>query len=391
MDSAGPPKRRRLYYIDNLRTLLITLVLLWHMAVTYGAPGFWPYQESQADDLTALVYTLFSAVNGPYVMAFFFMIAGYFTPGSYARKGPVPYFRIRLVRLGLPLLFYILVFDPLIYHGISVLVYGYRGSFWEQLGRLFGQYRGLGVGPLWFVEALLIFTILYGLWRLVADRWLPSASASSHPLRDSRIPGNLAIAMFALVVGVITFIARIWLPLSWIFVPLGLPIPFFPQYVAYFLVGLFAYRGNWLQGLPEATGKLWLAVAALFIVVLFPIIFVLGGALEGNTEPFAGGLHWQSFAYAVWEQFVGVGMVLGLLVWFRKRFDHQGTFAKAMSDSSFAVYLIHAPILVFLALALRGISLHPLLKFALVSPVAVALCFVIAHYLRKLPLVRSIL
>jgi hypothetical protein len=48
-------------------------------------------------------------------------------------------------------------------------------------------------------------------------------------------------------------------------------------------------------------------------------------------------------------------------------------------------------VLVLLALALRPIRLHPLLKWALVSPVAVALCFAIAHYLRKLPLIRSVL
>jgi glucan biosynthesis protein C len=55
------------------------------------------------------------------------------------------------------------------------------------------------------------------------------------------------------------------------------------------------------------------------------------------------------------------------------------------------VYFIHAPVLVFLALALRNVSLHPLIKWALVTPVAVSLCFVIAHFFRRLPLVRRIL
>lgn len=64
-------KRPRLLYVDNLRTLLIIMVILWHMAVTYGAPGFWPYQESQPDESTALVFTLFSVINGPYVLGFF--------------------------------------------------------------------------------------------------------------------------------------------------------------------------------------------------------------------------------------------------------------------------------------------------------------------------------
>ena len=62
-----------------------------------------------------------------------------------------------------------------------------------------------------------------------------------------------------------------------------------------------------------------------------------------------------------------------------------------MSDSVFAVYFIHAPVLVFLALALQGVRLYALLKFALVAPVAVALCFVLAYLLRQLPGVRRIL
>ena len=378
-------KRPRLFFIDNLRTLLIILVVLWHTAVTYGAPGFWPYQESRPDDLTALVYTLFGVVNMAYVMGFFFTITGYFSPGSHDRKGLGPFLKERLLRLGIPLLFYILVFDPLILYGISVRVYGYQGSFWAYLGRHFRDYHGLGVGPLWFVEALLIFIIIYGLWRLLTK---PMAAPSQ---RDGKPPSNLAIAMFALVLGVVTFIVRIWLPIGSILELLGLPLFFFPQYIGLFVVGIIAYRRNWFLGIPDAMGKLGLGIAIFFIVVLLPIVFVLGGALEGNTEPYAGGVHWQSFAYAVWEQFVGVGMILALLVWFRRRFNHQGPLAKAMSDSTYTVYFIHAPVLVYLALALRGIKLYPLLKFALVSPVAVALCFLIAYFLRKLPLVRSIL
>ena len=67
-------KRPRLLYVDNLRTLLIIMVILWHMAVTYGAPGFWPYREGHADELTTLLFTLFGAINGPYVLGFFFML-----------------------------------------------------------------------------------------------------------------------------------------------------------------------------------------------------------------------------------------------------------------------------------------------------------------------------
>ena len=104
-----------MFFIDNLRILLIIMVLLWHMAATYGAPGFWPYQEvHRLDGLTSLAYTLLSVVNGPYVLGFFYLLAGYFTPRSYDRKGPGPFFRDRLLRLGIPMLIYVFIFDPLI-------------------------------------------------------------------------------------------------------------------------------------------------------------------------------------------------------------------------------------------------------------------------------------
>jgi hypothetical protein len=250
---------------------------------------------------------------------------------------------------------------------------------------------------LWFAEALLIFTILYGLWRLLASGRPSSIVADNQPRSDGEPAGNAdklylaPTAVFALLLGVVTFIVRIWLPVGYLFAPLGLPLGLFPQYVALFVAGTIAYHRNWFLAIPNAMAKWWFVIALTFIVVLFPLVFVLGGALEGNTAPFMGGRHWQSFAYSVWEQFVCVGMVIALLVWFRNRFDRQDKLARAMSASTYAVYFIHAPVLVFLALALRGITLHPLLKFSLVAPVAVALCFLLAHTIRKLPLARNIL
>jgi surface polysaccharide O-acyltransferase-like enzyme len=383
------PKRTRLFFIDNLRILLIILLVLHHLVITYGHSGSWYYLEGRPDDITVLVATLFTAINQAFFLAFFFMISGYFTPGSYDRKGPWPFLKDRLLRLGIPLLFYIIVIDPLIVYALAVNVGGFEGSLWSFLTRYFeGQYLknfSPGTGPLWFVEALLIFTLIYMVLRLLLR---PSIAP---PQRDGKPPSNLAIAAFALLLGVITFVVRIWLPMGWNFVPLNLQFPYFPQYIALFVVGIIAYRLNWFLGIPTATGKVWLGIAIICLLVVLPILFVLGGALEGATDPFLGGVHWQSFAFAVWEQFVCMGMVIGLLVLFRERLNHQGVLAKNMAASAYTVFIIHAPVIVLLALALRDISLHPLLKFVLVAPIAIALCFVLAHYIRRIPLARDIL
>ncbi len=52
-------------------------------------------------------------------------------------------------------------------------------------------------------------------------------------------------------------------------------------------------------------GSTSLIVAAVFVLVLFPLLVVLGGGTEGNISQFLGGLHWQAMAMALWEQSLG--------------------------------------------------------------------------------------
>jgi len=377
-------ERPRLFYVDNLRILLIVLVVLHHLAITYGAPGDWPYREGQPDMVASVVFALFGAINQAFMMGFFFMISGFFTPGSYDRKEAGPFLKDRLLRLGIPVLFYIVIIDPLVVYALVVNVRGFEGSFLKFLTRFIENYGSLGVGPLWFVELLLIFNIFYVLWQRLAT------PAGHQPQRESKTPGNMAIAAFALFLGLVTFIVRILVPVGWEFKLLGLRFPHFPQYLSLFVIGIIAYRRNWLQGISDAMGKVWLTITIITFVLL-PITLVAGGAMEGNIAPFVGGFHWQAFFKAVWDQFICMGMVITMLVWFRRSFNHQGTVAKAMSASAYTAYIIHQPVLVFLGLTLRGISLYPLIKFALVAPVAVVLCFLLSNYIRKLPLAKSIL
>jgi len=187
---------------------------------------------------------------------------------------------------------------------------------------------------------------------------------------------------------VVSFIVRLWLPIGWNFDLLNLQLPFFPQYIALFILGLIPYRNNWFLGISEAAGKLWLKIT-IALILLLPILLILGGAED--PTPFMGGLHWQAFAYAIWEQFLCMGMIITLLVWFRRRFNQQGSLAKTMSASAYTVYIIHAPVIVLVTLALRDISLHPLIKFPLVALIIVPLCFLLATFIRKLPLAREIL
>ncbi|MEA3226693.1 MAG: acyltransferase family protein [Planctomycetota bacterium] len=376
-------EKSRLYFVDNLRVLLITLVIMVHLSVTYGGVGGWYYYDGEPDQISGIVLTTHNAINQSFFMGFLFLISGYFTPGSYNRKGPGRFLKDRLLRLGIPLLFYDFVVDPIIVYVLQVKVHGYDGSVWRFLTSHFGWFH-IGSGPLWFVETLLIFAFFYALWRASAKNSTPAVRS------NGRMPGNLAIAITALVLGAVTFAVRIWRPVGWGFEPLNLQLPFFPQYICLFIVGTIAHRYDWFRRISGATGRLWLCIVIVFIVIVFPVMFVLGGAVEDVT-PFMGGVHWQCFAYAVWEQFVGIAMIIALLVLFRNRLNRQGKLAKGMSDSSYAAYIIHAPVVVFLALALRNVHMFPLLKFALTVLIAVPACFTLGNVIRRLPVARRIL
>jgi hypothetical protein len=374
------PKKNRLFYIDNLRILLTILVIMHHFAIGYGAPGgFWYWEDGPMSDVSEILLTLLVAINQSFFMGFFFMISSYFSPGSIDRKGGGSYLKDRLKRLGLPILLYMLIIVPLLNYASNRLG-GSESSLWESLAFQYSSIRHFGVAQMWFIAALLAFAIVHVIWRQFAK-----------PMADSKeaAPVNKAIAIFALVLGLVTFTVRIW----W---PVGREIPFvnwqvshFTQYIALYIVGLIAYRRNWFETVTDAQRKVWSRMIAV-LVALFPVIFVAAGALEGNIDKAMGGVHWESLAYSVWEQFMCMAMVITLLVWYRNRFTEQGRLAKSMSGAAYATYVFHAPTIFLVALALRGIQLDMALKYVLVFPFAVAAAFLVGYAVKRLPVARNI-
>jgi hypothetical protein len=262
--------------------------------------------------------------------------------------------------------------------------YGPEESCRDWLSEYYTSFH-LGRGPLWFVETLLIFGLIYLLWQWVTP-------AKSKPPAEKRwCPGHREILILALVLAVASFVVRLWFPLGWSLEPFNVQLCFFPQYTVLFALGVHAYRHGWLTGLPKEMGRRWLAIGAVLILVGFPLLFVLGGALRGDLEPYKGGLHWQSLALALWEQTTGLAMMVGLLVLFRERLDRQNRLLAEASACSYTAYIIHGPVIILYALAMRSIVLYPLLKFALATLIAIPLCFALAAGIRRLPAARRIL
>ncbi len=255
--SARAKATGRLVFVDNIRVLLTILVILFHLMITYAGTGDWYYTEDRQDLITGALGAWFLAVNQAYFMGLFLLISAYFVPGSYDRKGAGRFLKDRLIRLGIPLALYSWIIRPMLVYLDPVKSPSPRPPFSDFLtGHYFVDQAILGSGPLWFIEILLLFSALYALWRLLARPRSTAASAV-----ESRFPSSGRIALTALLMGIAGFLVRLGLPMGWNLEVLNLQFPFFVQYIVLFVLGLIAYRRNWLLGLSDRVGRLWLGIA----------------------------------------------------------------------------------------------------------------------------------
>jgi Acyltransferase family len=357
----------RLFFVDNLRTFLIILVFLDHLAITYGSPfGLWYYHEGQVGFPEAALYGAFQGFAQAFFMGLLFFFAGYFTPPSFDRKGPKRFLKDRLIRLGIPIIIFAIFVQPVVDYAVA-LSSGFKGSFLSYVS----SYLPFGLGPLWFVLALLLFETAYATWRIF----------SSKPSKVYPFPAKRVIFAFGLLIGAITFAVRIVFPVDWSVPVLAFLPAFFPQYIAFFIFGLIAFRSNWIMSLPKETASYWGRVASWLMLVSL-VIFVVSELL---ADSFLGGLTWETAAYAFYEQIFAIAVSIALVVRFRENQNTQSRFRKALSESSYTAYIVQTPVLVFLALSLQSIQLPLILKFAIISPIGISLCFAFAYLIRKIP------
>lgn len=375
----------RLAYIDNLRWSMIVLVVMVHAAVTYSGMGSWYYKEpaAQPGKLALLFFAVYQTHAQAFFMGLLFLIAGYFVPASFDRKGPSRFLADRAYRLGVPTLIYALLVHPFLVAaardalGLSVslspatyLKYVLTLSFLE------------GTGPMWFTLALLIFSAAYAGARaagLNAPTPIPRRTPPTH---------TQVLALVVIMAGG-SFLVRLVQPMG--SSVMNMQLCFFTQYVLLFPVGCAARRRDWFDALPTSFPTRWL-LAALLIGEPLWLAAVGSVARSGDGANLTGGLHWQSAAYCIWESLFCLAACLALLTLYRTRLNRQGRAARFLSDNAFAVYVFHAPVVVALSLALRPWPAAAFVKFVVVSALGLLATLIVAQWLvRKTPWLRRVM
>lgn len=373
----------RFKYIDNLKVFLTLLVIFHHVAITYGAGGSWYYLEHGRNETINVILSVFTTFNQTFFMSFFFLISGFFTPGAFERKGIKSFFKDRLVRLGIPLLVFTFTLSPIVEYIKYLTSDNGQISFWDFY--MYNNVKSFNFcpGPLWYVETLLIFSVIYCLIRLITNKFVPKISKNnSSNTKELNIRKTL---IFILFLSVFTFAVRILFPIGNEY--FHLQLGFFPHYISLFIMGVIGYKRNLQECINGITTRFWLTSS---ILIFFIAIIT---CISWEDKALAGGFTIQSLFVSTAQSYVCVGLCIGLTGLFKKRFNTQKSrLSQLLPENSYCIYIIHAPVVVLVALVLKSINLFPLIKFLQVSFLGVIICFLISNFIiRKLPYVKKVL
>jgi hypothetical protein len=369
----------RLRHVDNLKVVLIAAIIALHGIAGYSTLDVWTYGVVREATLTPAAEIAVIMLVGPFgffLIALLFLVAGLLTPPSIERKGVRRFTGDRLLRLGVPYAVYVAFVQPAVTYALYRPLGHDTGSYWDELVSDEGQ---LDSGPLWFVGALLLFSLAYAAWVAFRGR-VPVASG---PLRVRHLVGLVVL------VAPTTFLVRLAYPL-------GSEAGFFdlnpwqwPECIAMFGVGVLTHRQGLLSSVPDELRRTCRAVT-LAAAGGFMLLTVLAARWDAVDE-LAGGWHLLAAALALVESVLALFGPLWALDVARRRLDRPLWRGAGLSRAAYAAFMVQAPVLLGLAAALRPVPAAAEVKAVVVASVGVVASFWLGLLLVRVPGLRRIL
>lgn len=334
------------------------MVVIHHAGQPYGnTGGVWIFSENQQLDYLPTFFFF----NAAYMMGFYFFISGYFMYFSLKRKSKTIFIQERLIKLGIPLLvFVVIIFTPL-----HFLLSDKDTDYISFAFDLYFNQPPLSLGHLWFVASLLMYSFVY----LLLEPLL-SKNSNQIPLKNWH-----PFIYLAFLIPVNVFVRQYYPIDKWVTWGIPIEVAHLPQYFSLFLLGIIFNKNKWLENIKISTGLIYLGLAlAIFLSKSF--IYNLLPKLWGES---------------LVESFLCVGLCLGFIVIFKKYFNKMNIITKMLSDNSYGIYLFHVLIVIGLQLIFKDLPINTNLKFFFVSILGIAISCAMSHFLRKNKLISRVI
>ena len=374
--------KKRVLFIDQIKAVMIALVIAEHVLLAIRIPGAWFGIHIPSDGSAHPLFIGISSWSLYFFNTFFmymlFLISGYFVPRSVHKKGVTRYLKERLLRIGIPFLFGLLLINS---------------SSWL-LGRLSPgsatadmPWRDLPfnqLGVLWFLVVLFAFDLLYCGWvQLRGDRFGIDTSVPTPQLRS----WLMSAVVLAIIEVVMVTQTQFWAAVArWPLGGLEVQGPHIFTYLFLFFLGCKASSHRWLERLDAQLIVRWFRFSFVLALGLLGIYLALtfNGSLSNEIEKI-------SLLGSLLNPFIGWGMMGYLLLWFQRNENRFGQWLANAGVDSFGAYIIHTLVLFIVLETIGFIGLNPWLIAAAGISLGIIISFGTIHQLRRIPAVARVI
>ena len=331
----------------------------------------WAVQDISTSPLVGM----FSSVSHSFRMETFFLLAGFFGHATFHRKGTRDFVRTRVIRIVVPFVVGWFILRPLVVSGWIMGQASLRGDFDFSDGIQAG-FKSLSSLPagiftgshLWFLYYLAMITGLVLVLRALIHRAVPSYQVLVQ--RADAFVARMAGSRFLFLVLVAATALPLWFMRFW---GMDTPdqtlrphLPVLAIYGGFFILGWLLDRQRQLiPSMTRLTAERWI-LAGIGMVVSLQVGRIQ--ADPGHPYFVAGHIAFVlSYALMMWSL---VFMTIGV---FRNMCRQPRPWIRYVADSSYWMYLIHLPIVVWLQVAMAEIQLNWSIKLGLISAATIAI------------------
>jgi hypothetical protein len=359
-------RRSRIYFLDNLRTFMIFLVVLYHVGLVYESSGIVAFFWIVDDPSTSTFPGILNMFIEIFIMTTMFFVSGFFAPLSLKNKTVWEFIKSKFRRLMIPWVIAVLTLIPL-YKFIFLYSRGLPQHDWTTYfhfsNGIFSQ------NWLWFLPVLFLFNILY----LFLSK--TKLNISNIPLKSAVLAVFLAGLAYSLCMDI--FNAGGWTK--------TILIDFQNErllvYFLYFILGSLCFDRKTFETKWKSKKLYYVVNGVSWIPITLYLVFIINLFIRPGVHiisSFADMLMLRlNFHLSL------LCMLYVLVNTFRYYFDKQGRIGKELSRNSYYVYIIHTVVIGGIALTMLGTAIPALLKYLILTVSTYVACNVVISLFRK--------
>jgi len=338
---------KRIHWLDNLRTITILMVVLYHVGGVYEAAGlwasFWIVDDPNTISWVGVVGIIFDIM----VMPIMFFVSGYLTPASLKSKSSWKFVKGKFKRLMVPWVIAVLTLIPL----YKVIFLYSRGLPQEHWSTYFHFTNPNSQNWLWFLPVLFTFDVLY----LILSKL--NIKVENISLKWAVVGTFIIGLIYSFSIGGLLGFR------SWTLTPL---IDFENErllvYFMAFLLGVLCYKQAIFAEKPKsktlytiANSVAWLPVTGHILARIWP--FFYPNPAEFPITPLYRLIWHLSFYLAL------LCLMYVMIESFRRYLDKTGKLWNELNRNSYGVYIIHVIVIGIFGTLLMNLNLPAVVKY----------------------------